>query len=499
MSQKYTVRLEPLGKILKVNKGTPLIDILSEYGVEFPCGGRGTCYNCKVRIIEGDIETEAQYKDILLKKGFDSSWRLACKSCIIQDVVLEIAQTDILILADNTVFSFKPGRGYGLAIDLGTTTIVMQMVNLSNGHVLDALSAINLQSRYGADIMSRISYAQEHSGLEMLCHMIRSQLWNMMSIMIKRHNIIPATILLVGNTLMHHLFSCIDVRSLAFYPFETHEGGKKQFRAKELGWDLPENTKIAFMPALGSFVGSDILAGILATGMDKSEDLMALIDLGTNGEIVVGNRDLMLTASTAAGPAFEGTHISQGMRAANGAISSVFLRNNEIAYHVIGNEIPRGICGSGIIDAVSVFLQTNQINEAGQISSGKSWISVTDTIKLTQKDIYEYILAKAAIASGIHILLNMLGKSDTDLKMVFIAGGFGNFITIDNAIITGLLEFPGEKILKAGNTALIGAKMLLFKTDDSEQNIVSKTRHISLESDTGFQDIFVSKMMLEKT
>ena len=496
MSMKITVRLEPLGKVIKANPGTPLMDILHEVGFEFPCGGKGTCHNCRIRILEGDIETDTAYKGILQANGMDSSWRLACKSTVSQNVTLEFEQRDALILADNAVFPFRPSDGYGLAIDLGTSTIVMQLINLSNGQVIDAVTSLNPQIRYGADIMSRIHYGIQQDGLETLSRLIREHLWGLIHGMAVRNGIAPRKIIMVGNTVMHHLFAGIDVRSLAGFPFETKEGGKQTFSADKLGWKLPEQTAILFMPILGSFVGSDILAGILATGMDKAEDLTALIDLGTNGEIVVGNRDLMLTASTAAGPAFEGTHISQGMRAVSGAISKVFLINNNLACHVIGNGKPKGICGSGLIDVVSVFRNTGRINEAGQIISGEPSLKITEKVNLTQKDIYEYLLAKAATASGVQILLSMLGQSNREVKKIFIAGGFGYFVTISNAISTGLLEFPEENVVRAGNTALIGAKTLLFHDDDYGDSIISRVRHVSLESDPGFQDTLVSKMLL---
>ncbi len=496
MTKQYTVRLEPLGKSVKANQGTPLMDILHEVGFEFPCGGKGNCHNCRIRVLDGDIDTEAFSMGVLQAEGMDPSWRLACRSFISQNVTLGFAHRDALILADNAAIPFKPSEGYGLAVDLGTSTLVMQLVNLADGQVLDAVTALNPQIRFGADIMSRIHYATQQNGLETLCRLIREHIWKLIQGVMERNGKVPRRIVMVGNTVMHHLFAGLDVRPLSCFPFETGEGGKQRFNAAELGWKIHEQTEIIFMPTLGSFVGSDILAGMLATGMDLTHDLTALIDLGTNGEIVVGSRDRLLTASTAAGPAFEGTHISQGMRAVTGAISGVYLKDNHLACHVIGNEKPQGICGSGLIDAVAVFRRTSKINEAGQIASGASSLAIAGQVSLTQKDIYEYILAKSAIASGIQILLSRLGKSSHDLKKIFIAGGFGYFITVGNAIATGLLEFPEEKIVKAGNTALVGAKILLFREDDYEDSMLSRVLHISLESDPGFQDIMVSKMML---
>jgi uncharacterized 2Fe-2S/4Fe-4S cluster protein (DUF4445 family) len=499
MSGKHTVRLEPHGKILKVSSGTPLLDLLPEYGIEFPCGGEGTCLNCRIRILKGEMKTAAEFKALLRQKGLGEEWRLACKSIINQDVTLEVFSSDSLIPADNTSFPFTPAEGYGIAVDLGTSTLVVHLLNLSTGHVTDAVTAVNKQSRFGADIMSRISYALDPVGLEKLCRLIREQLGKIIHEMIARNGCFPGKIVMVGNTVMHHLFSKIDVTSLAHYPFTTSKGGKKSFRASELSWKLPEDTEIVFMPVAGGFIGSDVVAGIMATGMDQSDELTVFVDLGTNGEIAVGNRHRILAASTAAGPAFEGMQISHGMRAVTGAISSVFPEGNRLGFHVIGNVSPRGICGSGLIDAVAVLRAAGKISESGQLLSGQADIAIARSIKLTQKDIYEVILAKAAVASGIHILLTLLKKSVHDVKKVFIAGGFGYFITVSHAVGIGLLEFPVEKIVKAGNTALIGAKMFLFREENAEAPILSKIHQIPLESQPEFQDVFFQKMTLKKS
>jgi uncharacterized 2Fe-2S/4Fe-4S cluster protein (DUF4445 family) len=413
-----------------------------------------------------------------------------------KNVTIEVSQMNKIILADNTDFSFKPLDGYGLAVDVGTTSLVAQLIDLEKGKVYDAATAINHQSRYGADIMSRISYGLKPDGLSELCRLIRNQVGNMIQDIMERNKVSLQRIVLVGNTVMHHLFSGLPVDSLAFYPFISGEGTKRKFTASQLKWKISPGTDISFMPSIGSFVGSDMLAGILATGMNKAAGLTAFIDLGTNGEIAVGNREQILVASTAAGPAFEGINISHGMQAASGAISSVTCSDGKPDFHVIGNEPPRGICGSGLIDAISVFLETGQIDQTGQITSGDHFLLVSKPVILTQKDIHEFILAKAAIASGLHILVNRLGKSYDDIEKVFIAGAFGNFINLDNAISLGLLEFSREKIIKAGNTALIGAKMMLFIEDGSENQIINVSRHVSLEAHAEFQDVFIDKMML---
>ena len=499
MSGKHTIRLEPQGKILKAASGTPVMDLLPEYGIEFPCGGKGTCLNCKIRILGGELETSAKYKALLQQKGLDSEWRLACKSFISQDVTLEVFPYGDLILADNSPFAFAPSSGYGIAIDLGTTTLVMHLVDMATGRVLDAVTVINKQSQYGADIMSRISYALSPAGLAKLSRLIREQTGQIIQGMVVRNGCVPRKIFMVGNTVMHYLFSGTDVYSLSQFPFTTKERARKSFEADALGWALPEATEIVFQPIIGGFVGSDVVAGIMATGMDTSDDLTVFIDLGTNGEIAVGNRDRIMVASTAAGPAFEGMQISQGMRAVAGAVSSVFPVGNKLGVHVIGNVSPRGICGSGLIDAVAVLKAAGKISESGQLLSHQADIAITRNLKLTQKDIYEFVLAKAAITSGIHILLTLLKKSHRDVKKVFIAGGFGYFITVSHAVEVGLLEFTEEQIIKAGNTALIGTKMLLFTEENRVEDILNKTHPIPLESQPEFQDVFVQKMTLKKS
>ena len=220
-----------------------------------------------------------------------------------------------------------------------------------------------------------------------------------------------------------------------------------------------------------------------------------MIDLGTNGEIVVGNKDRIVCASTAAGPAFEGTNISMGMRAVTGAVSSLQLLEGKIVPSVIGNVKPKGICGSALVDAVAIFLKLDLIGNLGEIKSGESSIHIVGEVALTQKDINEFQLAKAAIAAGLEILLQNISLQLSDIHEVYIAGGFGSYIDIQNLVYTGMLELPENKIRKMGNTALIGAKMFLFSDRETVEEILLKTTHVNLESDPHFQDIFVNKLI----
>jgi uncharacterized 2Fe-2S/4Fe-4S cluster protein (DUF4445 family) len=495
MQQKVNITLEPLGEIIEVNAGTPLIDTLHEFGVEFPCGGKGTCGACKVKLLAGELKADEAQQQKLKKLKLGTDWRLACYCTADSDITLEISQFEHIILADNSTFEFQPQNGFGIAVDLGTTTVVAQLINLENGHILDSVSDINPQVKFGGDLIARIQSCLDGKQQEQQT-LIRNKIGLMIQSILKKNPVKVARIAVVGNTVMHHIFTGLKVDSLSFYPFDSPDLGAQNFTTKELGWNLPDETKVQFFPSIGSFVGSDILAGIAATKMATRKEFSVLIDLGTNGEIVVGNRDKIVCASTAAGPAFEGANIHQGMRATTGAISSVTFENGEMKSHVIGNVKAKGICGSGLIDVLAILLEKGEIGMFGEINSGEEAIKLTSGVSLTQQDIREFQLAKAAIATGIQLLMNQLNISYNDVENVFIAGGFGNFLTLKNVIRTGLIECEEEKIIKLGNTALIGAKMFLFEQDNFIGNILNKTTHINLEGDKTFQDIYIEKMML---
>lgn len=493
--QKVTINLQPIDKKLTVNKGTPLIDILHEYGMEFPCGGKGTCGHCKVRLLEGKLEKSPEQQQKLNSLGLGENWRLACFCVADSDITLEVAQFKNIILADNTTFEFQPKKGYGVAVDLGTTTLVVQLLNLENAQIIDAATDVNPQTRFGADLISRIQSCLD-GRQEKLQELIRKKISKMIYEVLQKHPVKIDKVILVGNTVMHHIFSGLNVQPLSYYPFESPNLGMQKFAPASLSWELPETASICFYPSIGSFVGSDILAGIAATKMTERETFSVLIDLGTNGEIVIGNKHQIICASTAAGPAFEGAKISQGMRATTGAISSITTIDNGFACHVIGNVLAKGICGSGLIDAMAILLQQEQIGMFGEINSGEKKIMLSPGVYLTQQDIREFQLAKAAIAAGLQILLNRIKITFEEIDHIFIAGGFGNFLNIQHVIKTGLIESTEDKIVKLGNTALIGAKMFLFREEYFIQNILKKTTHINLEGDPAFQDIYVEKLML---
>ncbi len=504
LSDFVHIELLPLGKLLRVKRGTSLQDVLFAHGVEFPCGGRGRCKGCKVKVLAGALPVTEEEKLRLAPAELADGWRLACRGRAEVDLRIELAQWEAAILTDDSVFTFTPRTGWGVAIDLGTTTIVAQLIDLQTGHVLAVRAALNGQAKYGADIMSRVEFAVAGHGHRILQNLVRKQIGRLTRELLTAAGDAAReieSVVVVGNTVMHHLFCGLSLEPLSHYPFESVSPGLQVLDAAELGWGLPGNPAVHFLPCLGSFVGSDILAGVLATNLHEGERLAALIDLGTNGEIVVGNRESMLCASTAAGPAFEGARISMGMRAATGAISEVRVRDGGLQCHVLGNVAPRGICGSGLVDAVAAGLELGWISANGRLANGDS-LALAGPVSLNQWDVRELQLAKGAIAAGLRILLEQWGATKDDLAQIFLAGAFGNYINYSSARRIGLLELAPDKVRPAGNTALLGAKLALFSLPEQHgayPQILGKVRHVSLNEDARFQETFVEEMVFPES
>ena len=245
-----------------------------------------------------------------------------------------------------------------------------------------------------------------------------------------------------------------------------------------------------------------MLAGVLATQLSESKEMGALIDLGTNGEIVVGNNSGLLCASTAAGPAFEGARISMGMRAATGAISQVVVEDQRLVCHVLGNVVPQGLCGSGLVDAVAAGLDLEVIEPSGRFSNGRKEWTLAPPVVLMQSDIRELQLAKGAIAAGLTLLLGRLGAGINDVKKLYLAGAFGNYISRASARRIGLIDMPIGQVSPAGNTALLGAKLALFSGDDeggSYTGLRRKIEHVALKADAKFQEVFVDGLAFPQT
>jgi uncharacterized 2Fe-2S/4Fe-4S cluster protein (DUF4445 family) len=521
---RVRIRLEPLGIELDLPRGGSLVAGLAAHGFEFPCGGVGECGGCQVRVLSGSLPVTAADAEILTVDELAQGWRLACQARADEPLVVECGQWHMEILADTEVSLAQPPsktkiKTNKIAIDLGTTTIAAQLIDAATGDVLGVETALNPQAAFGSDVMSRIRAAIEGRDLTTP---LRAALGEIVTRLVRGREAHVAEVLLVGNTAMHHLFCGLDVEPLSHVPFASPQMGEQRFTARALGWDLNSHCVIRFARCIGGFVGSDILAGIVAAGIAQNDDLTALVDLGTNGEIAIGNRHGIVCASTAAGPAFEAGAIRMGMRAVTGAIAHVALDGDELRPTVLGDAAPRGICGSGLVDAVAAGLGIGAILANGRVADGTKIFPVAPPVVLYQSDIRELQLAKGAIAAGFRLLLKRLGAIQNSaeavavkghdfsravrtaekeralapeglrsLRAIHLAGAFGNYVQIESALRIGLLEAPHALIHAAGNTALRGAKMLLI----GGEPLLPPIEHVSLAADPAFQDEFAACMV----
>jgi uncharacterized 2Fe-2S/4Fe-4S cluster protein (DUF4445 family) len=499
MRHRVRLELRPLGRSVEVERGALLRDVLYAYGVEFPCGGRGRCKRCRIRLLEGALPIGEEEAAILGGPERAEGWRLACRCRAEAPVTLLVEQFRAPILVDHSRFDFEPRPGCGVAVDLGTTTLAAQLLDLESGRVLAVQTALNPQAAYGSDIMSRTQFALEEKGREKLTGLVRAALGDLVRGTMAsagRERTPLESVVVVGNTVMHHLFCGLDVAALATVPFESDTGGLQEFRAEELGWTLRGNPRVRFLPCLGGFVGSDVLAGLVATRMHEIDELTALVDLGTNGEIVLGNAQRMLCASTAAGPAFEAGGIQMGMQATTGAIHQVTAVDGGVECRVLGSGAARGVCGSGLVDAVAAGLDLGWVEPSGRLEDGRGILHLTGSVHLTQSDIRQLQLAKGAIAAGLRILLARWGAAPGAAPSVNLAGAFGNYVNRESGRRIGLIDLPDERVESAGNTALLGAKLALFGAEREAHELAdlrARIEHVPLAADPSFQEIFVEE------
>jgi uncharacterized 2Fe-2S/4Fe-4S cluster protein (DUF4445 family) len=445
-------------------------------------------------VLSGELAATREDREVLGEERVAAGWRLACLARAEGDATLEVEEWRHPILGDETPFEFTPRDGLGVAVDLGTTTVVAQLVDLGRGAVLGVETALNAQARFGSDLMTRVEAALAG---EPLGPVIRQEVGGLVSSLLDGSGVAPgglARVVLVGNTAMHHLFGGLDVAPLAAYPFETPSPGPLSWRAEALGWSRAAGAEVVFLPCLGGFVGSDVLAGIRATGLDRAPQPSALYDLGTNGEIVVGDRDRLTCASAAAGPAFEGARISCGMRAAAGAVTAVAVEEGRLVPHVLGGGPARGICGSGLVDAVARGLETGRIEPSGRLAGGAAALDLGEGLALTQKDVRELQLAKGALAVGLRLLCQRAGTTGARLARLRLAGAFGNYVSRESARRIGLFETPLDRVSSAGNAALLGAKLALFDDDLDQRELRNRVVHVPLAAEPGFADAFAEAM-----
>ena len=479
----YRITVMPQKQNIEAVAGENLLHVLRSAGfcVNAACGGNGSCGKCKVRIDGAEV--------------------FACQTVIDRNMTVTLPTAESAhILTDG--IAQPPATfckdGLYLAFDIGTTTVVGYLLDGKNGQELACESMLNPQTSFGADVISRIQHAL-NGYMKELTDAIRSCVTTLTYNLCKKTDVHPGqirTVSIVGNPAMQQLFLGILPKNLSQIPFAPVLTQANTVKAKDY-LPLCENAELLIVPNISGFVGADTLSCILATELHQKEDLTLLVDIGTNGEMVLGNQHRMVACSTAAGPALEGANIQFGMRGQTGAIDHVWLENGQLVCSIIGGRKAVGICGSGIIDAVATALDAGLINERGRIQNEDRLIRLTERIYLTQEDIRQVQLAKGAIAAGIELMAAHLGVTLQDIQKVYLAGAFGTFMDPASACRIGLLPSALEtKITAVGNAASSGAKMLACtpQTLTLAQELVKEVEFVELASVPGFQRCFAQNM-----
>ena len=466
-------------KVFEVSSGTNLLEALraAGFGPDAPCGGKGTCGKCKVIANGQEV--------------------LACHTVVDRDVeVMLPEEKKAEILTEGMNLQVKPDGTDAcvIAYDVGTTTVVAYLMDGKTGDVLAQSSCVNPQTRYGADVISRIQYAMD-TDAQAIRTCIADALRLLAKDAAKKAGIAPeaiTTACLVGNTAMHHLMLGFDPKPLTVPPYMPSVSHSLQLEH--------QGVQIRVLPNIAGFVGADTVGCLVATRFDRLEEMTLMIDIGTNGEMVLGNRNGFLACSTAAGPAFEGAKISCGMRGAAGAIDHVWLENGEVMHSVIGGGEAIGLCGSGLLDLVAVLLRTEDIDETGFMEEGDYTIPGT-SVTLTQKDVREVQLAKAAIRAGIELMCKKLGISAEEIQKVYLAGAFGNYLDPVSACAIGMIPpCLEDRIQGIGNAAGAGAKACALSADEFaySASLAEKAQFLELASMQEFNDCYVECLLFEE-
>jgi uncharacterized 2Fe-2S/4Fe-4S cluster protein (DUF4445 family) len=412
---------------------------------------------------------------------------------------------------------------YGMAFDIGTTSIVGFLVDLSTGEQLGSAGSLNPQAVYGGDLMSRIAFAQfDPAALKKLQARVLAAVNGFVKETCEKARVSPShvyKVVIVGNTCMHHIFLGIDPTYVGLAPYAPSVRAPIVVPARELGIRVNPNAPVCFLPIVAGFVGADTMAVVLATRIDESAQVRVAVDIGTNGEVVMGSRRKLMACSAPAGPALEGAQIRHGMRGAVGAIEKVEI-TDDVRCGVIGGVPPIGICGSGLIDAVAKMLDAAVLDASGLLRTEErdalppalrdrlierdgerqfvlAWAAESGhgaDITISQQDIRQLQLAKGAIYSGILMLKRVMGVADEEIKELMLAGGFGNYLNIESAIRIHLLpELPIDRVRYVGNAAALGAQMALLSEPERARALAVSRRieHVSLAARPDFQDIFI--------
>ena len=542
--------------IVDVPAGTSIMDAArkADIPLESPCNQTGVCGKCRVKISPdslGGVTTPTDF--ILHPKAAEEGWVLACQTLVYQDIeilhtpgqakkdaasVLDHGFSMAQELAPSLTKIFDPGEGrtrifaggqcigtepwdtttflYGIAVDIGTTTLVASLVDLSTGKEIDSVSAHNPQSRYAQDVLSRIKFAATPKELDILQTAFIDCLNEMVQDMCQKAGVYPDGIyeaVFSGNTCMLHLAAGISPVSLGRFPYTPQIEGNQSFLAKDLGLGLSPFASVYLPPVISAYVGADLTSGILGLMLHKMPGINLLVDIGTNGEIILSDNGRLTATSTAAGPALEGMNISCGMCAGPGAIERVRLSGDgRIEVATIGESAPQGLCGSGLVDLVAALIDQGVLEPSGRfarpgatgvhpdffaalsINENHKLFNISSGVHLTQKDVRQVQLAKGAIQAGIEFLLKESGIAPEKVDRVLIAGAFGYHLSTEGLISLKLLpEAFRDKVEYVGNTSKTGAQTFLTNAGFRQEmaDLVKEIHILELSGHPEFEQIFI--------
>ncbi|MGB8453821.1 MAG: ASKHA domain-containing protein [Anaerocolumna sp.] len=503
-------------KIIECKEKETLLEAMIHGGIYLSavCGGNGTCGKCKILLQDGELAITHADEKYFSENELGLGWRLSCQAyphypCKVK--LLQKDESDFEVLSEFKEKKEKTEKRQdedcSIAIDIGTTTIAISLVGNTSKNSLDTYTAVNQQRAYGADVISRMQASMNGKGRELKESIIRDLLTGMKQI--AGRNVLNSDkikeVAIAGNTTMGHLLLGFDCSKLGIFPFLPVDITliKRHFR-EVFGDTCGLDCGVTFLPGISTYVGADIVSGLYFCGFHKTHKINLLIDLGTNGEMGIGNREKIITTSTAAGPAFEGGNITWGTGSIQGAICNVALKDAQVTVRTIGDKPPIGICGTGVIETASELVKAKIIDGTGLLSEDYfesgfplAKTSKGDGIVFTQKDVRELQLAKSAIRAGVETLILRYGVNYDHIDKVYLAGGFGFKMDQEKAIDIGMLpeEFRG-KIEAVGNSSLGGTVKYLTEVNSksSLDHILDVSSEINLANDTAFNDFYMQYM-----
>lgn len=488
------------------------------------CGGHGTCGKCRIQLLEGELEVTAADKETLSKEELSQGYRLSCRAYPQVDCRIRLCfqgEEELEVLSQfwgkryitkmsegEAAMAEIPFKYAGIAIDIGTTTLAAQLVDLTTGRILASASAINHQRAYGADVISRLEASNSGKDRELQL-VLRRDLDVLVSRLLQQAKMEAAQVtkvILAGNTVMCHLLMGYPCQTLGVYPFTPVNLGIIHGTYEEILGEKRLQADTWIFPGFSTYVGGDITAGLYACGMEQSRDVRLLVDLGTNGEMALGSREKLIIASVAAGPAFEGGNISCGAGSIPGAVSHVRMDPaGKPVVETIQGKAPVGICGTGVIELAAELLRTKLVDETGRMNEdyeewGYPFAQTEDgkVLHLTQKDVRELQLAKAAVRAGVETLIKRYGIGYEEVSQVLLAGGMGFGLDKDAAVAIGLLpEAWKDKITAVGNSSLAGCVRALLDEawQETAVRLTAGTRELELAADDCFGAGYIEHMM----